>query len=235
MTAVRLHDTSRECRSLYSTMLTRAVRSEFDIRDLPGPGTSHFELLTALAAESAVRTHLPGPLRWRPRWATRELCARLRADCATSAERSGVVRKDKRNAPVGQDCLAELFDTLGLLAGVQALVGEASLIPVAASYIVYDGPGSLLQLHLDRPTFGDITLLLRLDDTDAAGPAGQRSSTLFVTPEGYRREPLGTGESLVFDGTSTLHGRTALTAGEEVTLLSIGFQVPEGQDPPCAY
>lgn len=226
--AGRIRTLSAEGQNLYSTAVTRAVRSFTDVgklQDAPGPVG---EVLSALAVELAADSLIPGVLRYSPEWATGEVLERLRTDCSCSVDEDGLVRNNKRNAPVASPLLSLLFEEFGLLARVCELTGLTTLKAVSATYIVYDEPGARLELHIDRPSYGDINILMRIDeprsDADADALA---SATVFIGPDGVRREPLEAGEAIIFDGTAALHGRSPLLEGETVRLLSIGFSYNE--------
>lgn len=210
-------------RDRYAQAVTDAVRTVSAVAELPQKGTPEFDVLAAFAGDLRPLAILPEPVRWPAGTTVGTVLDTLRADCARSLAEHGVARPGKHNAPVGKAALTAAFPGDELIATVRALADRTELRPVSASYIVYDGPGSQLELHVDKPSFGDLNLLVRLDDPPEQ-PVGEPSATVFVTAEGVQRMPLGAGEGILFDGTGLLHGRTPLRDGEAVTLLSIGLR-----------
>lgn len=208
-------------RDQYASTLTSAVRSISDVAALPEKGTPEFEVLATFADDIKPMAVVPEPMRWPAGPNLASAIDLLRTDCAQSVTRNGLARKGKHNAAVGKNVLTAAFPGDELLTTIRSLTGLTHLKAVSASYIVYDGPGADLQLHIDKPTFGDLNLLVRLDDPpELAEP----SATVFVHADGPYRMPLRAGEGILFDGTALLHGRTPLAVGETVTLLTIGVR-----------
>ncbi|WP_143203552.1 MULTISPECIES: hypothetical protein [unclassified Streptomyces] len=50
------------------------------------------------------------------------------------------------------------------------------------------------------------------------------STTILIGADGYRACDLAPGECITFDGAINPHGRTLLSAGESVILISFGFR-----------
>ena len=157
-----------------------------------------------------------------PVWADTNLIAALAADCAASIAERGTQRKGKTNASVSDQLISRLLDEVDVVSYVAEARGLKLTSGSSAAYIAYDDPPAALQLHFDRPSFGDISMLLRIK---AAAPTSGApgSATIIVTEDGYQEYRLGVGECLIIDGVSTLHGRTPLSDGEMVQLLSLGF------------
>ncbi|MET8542604.1 tetratricopeptide repeat protein [Kitasatospora sp. NPDC004799] len=142
------------------------------------------------------------------------------AEKAVAAD--GYLHNGKWNAPVG-DAANRFADRTDLAAVVARSTGLDVEQPHTAVYIAYLEQGQFLDFHLDEIGFGEANLILCLTHERPTG-ATSPSTTVFITADGYLACELATGDCIVFDGTFTPHGRTPLTAGESVTLVSFGFR-----------
>ncbi|WP_317621503.1 hypothetical protein [Streptomyces sp. CBMA123] len=95
-------------------------------------------------------------------------------------------------------------------------------------YIAYE-EGQFLDFHVDEFGYGEANLILCLKHTLPTG-APRVSTTVFINADGYLECDLAAGDCVVFDGALTPHGRTPLSAGESVALISFGFHARD-QDP----
>lgn len=92
----------------------------------------------------------------------------------------------------------------------------------SATYIGYLTSGEFLDFHLDGLSFGEINIIICLQHDESI--SGAASETVFVTSDGYLRCPATRGAVMIFDGAFTPHGRTPVSQGERVVLLSLGFR-----------
>ncbi|MER7759176.1 tetratricopeptide repeat protein [Streptomyces sp. NPDC097619] len=164
---------------------------------------------------------------------------------AVEAERvlagGGYLHNGKRNAAVG-DAANRFAGQVDLAAVVKRSTGLEVEQPHGGVYIGYTAAGQFLDFHVDESGFGEVNLILCLTHRRPA-TAATVSTTVFLGPDGYTEYDLTPGEGLLFDGAATPHGRTPLAAGEQVTLVSLGFRerdrtarpaarVPPGPDQP---
>jgi hypothetical protein len=144
-------------------------------------------------------------------------------DEAVAALRSaGFMHNGKWNAPVGSAAL-DFVDRFDLADTVSRLTGVEVEEPQGATYIAYLEAGGHLDFHLDDFHYGEVNLIVCLRHSGTA-PAGQSSATVFIERAGYRLCPLQPGDFIVFDGAFTPHGRTPVTDGEQVVLVSFSFK-----------
>ncbi|MGW6054798.1 hypothetical protein [Streptomyces sp. NPDC055189] len=201
---------------------TRWFRRTVTVRDLPGPGTVVGRRVDEAAARLADRRLTDRPRTDRPLWFTPERRAALLAEAREGIRSDPEHNNGKVNAKFGP-LARELVRTVDLARYVESVTGVAVRPPHASTYLGYLFDGSALELHLDDERYGDITLLLCLHRKPSGdGSAGSR--TVFL--EGRRRRfvDLAEREILVFDGVFAPHGRTPVTGGEEIVLLSFGFR-----------
>ncbi|MBV8996222.1 MAG: hypothetical protein JO287_21535 [Pseudonocardiales bacterium] len=212
---------SVEAADLYVTAITRAIRSMTDVGDLPAAGTPLFELLTMFATEARQSTALKNPVVDQPRWADADFIAALAADCAVSVAERGTKRKGKTNAPVSDQLISRLLGEIDVVNYMAEATGLKLTGGSSAAYIAYDDPPAALQLHFDRPGLAISVCCCASKRPHQPQGVGKRNNTCH---RGWLREyRLGVGECLIIDGVSTLHGRTPLSDGEMVQLLSLGF------------
>jgi predicted 2-oxoglutarate/Fe(II)-dependent dioxygenase YbiX len=141
------------------------------------------------------------------------------AEKALSAD--GYLHNGKRNAPVGNTAtrFAAQADLAAVVARSTGLEVEQ---PHTGVYIAYE-EGQFLDFHVDESGFGEANLILCLKHARPTG-APRVSTTVFINADGYLECDLAAGDCVVFDGALTPHGRTPLSAGESVTLISFGFR-----------
>lgn len=177
-------------------------------------------LLGLLAERAAQERRIPEPIKLRASWLHGEVLADLVAEAA-HARTESFAHNGKQNGPPGSRAEG-LLDIVDVPQWVYDVAGVRVLPPSVATYIHYSG-GDRLELHLDDPRFGVVNLLmcLRHVGKDSRPP----SSTVFVLGRNrVAAEAMDAGEVLVFDGRGLPHGRTPLSASEEVNLLLLGMQ-----------
>ncbi|MER7766989.1 tetratricopeptide repeat protein [Kitasatospora sp. NPDC096140] len=154
------------------------------------------------------------------------LPATLIAAMAEEAEKAvatdGYLHNGKWNAAVG-DAANRFAEQVDLASVVARSTGLAVEQPHTAVYIVYTEEGQFLDFHVDELGFGEANLILCLWHERPSG-APLVSATAFINADGYLTCELAPGDCVVFDGALTPHGRTPLSAGESVTLISFGFR-----------
>lgn len=143
----------------------------------------------------------------------------LRDEAVRQLDAHGYLHNGKWNAVVDERAEAVL-DLVDLPAFVRQRSGVRVGQPRVATYIAYRRTGEFLDFHLDDFSYGSINLILCLEHTTADGVL---SETVFLTPAGPERYPLRAGEAILFDGAVSPHARTPLRPGEQVLLLSYGF------------
>jgi hypothetical protein len=186
---------------------------------LPRPGTPRREVLE-FAADRLARDRLFEPDIHEPRWLTETMVERLaeaaQGDSSLAREHSG-----RRVATPSAESKA-LVDSLPIVEDLRTRCSFALKTDVAAVFLYYES-GEWLPLHVDnRAIRYDCNLLVPLSATPPK--SGKGSATYFVLQSdriaGYRLEP---GVAAWFHAGFTPHGRTPLTEGESVTLLSLGL------------
>lgn len=197
----------------------RGIAAAFDVTDsLITISNTNEALRQRLRCVERMRTMQPRPFDLRGDFGA-SVFTTLAADADRSLRSSGVRHNGKWNAPVGP-AVEDFVSESGFLELVHAF-SNVPLGPVrGATVIAYTKVGEHLPIHLDDTDFGEANVLLcvrhRLPRTGA-------SATVFVTSDGVRSHVLEPGMALLFDGAATLHGRTPLSEGEEVVLISFGF------------
>ena len=199
---------------------TRAVRSIADINDIDAwPSTVDYALV-ALAAHFESTAVLPRPLMRSPDWTSERVITALAVSAHRSMAVSGYAYNGKRNAPVTERAAA-----LVRKIDIPSYVGQETGIPftpdLSLLYVVYDEPGAGLGLHLDSRGYSDVNLLLCLEKVTPYPE--MESSTVFITSSGRETHELDPGQCLIFEGPSTLHGRTPIRKGERIILLNVGL------------
>ncbi|MFF2951391.1 tetratricopeptide repeat protein [Kitasatospora sp. NPDC057965] len=151
-----------------------------------------------------------------------ELIAAMAGEAEKAVATDGYVHNGKWNAAVG-DIANSFAGHVDLAAVVSRSTGLDVEQPHTAVYIEYREEGQFLDFHLDETGFGDANLILCLKHERPAD-SSTASSTVFINADGYLACDLPVGDCVVFDGVFTPHGRTPLSAGENVTLISFGFR-----------
>ncbi|MEU4119832.1 tetratricopeptide repeat protein [Kitasatospora sp. NPDC028055] len=151
-----------------------------------------------------------------------ELIAAMAAEADKAVAADGYLHNGKWNAPVGDAAnrFAAQVDLAAVVARSTGLDVEQSHTGV---YIAYLEEGEFLDFHIDEFGFGEANLILCLEHERPIGRSGV-STTVFITADGYLECDLAAGDCVVFDGALTPHGRTPLSPGESVTLISFGFR-----------
>ncbi|MFB7473651.1 hypothetical protein [Kitasatospora sp. NPDC056184] len=150
-----------------------------------------------------------------------ELIAAMAEEAEKAVATDGYLHNGKWNAAVG-DAANRFAAQIDLAAVVARSTGLEVVQPHTGVYIGYE-EGQFLDFHLDESGFGEANLILCLKRARVTG-APTASSTVFIRADGYLACDLGEGDCVVFDGALTPHGRTPLSAGESVTLISFGFR-----------
>ena len=117
----------------------------------------------------------------------------------------------------------QLFPAELLAAIVARATGLEVEQPHSGVYIAYLEEGQFLDFHVDEFGFGEANLILCLKH-ERPTTALTASTTVFIGPDGYRECDLEPGDCVVFDGALTPHGRTPISAGESIILISFGFR-----------
>ncbi|MFD7645761.1 tetratricopeptide repeat protein [Kitasatospora sp. NPDC059795] len=154
-------------------------------------------------------------------FATEPLAA-MAQEAENALATAGYLHNGKWNAAVGDaaTCFADHVDLAAVVARSTGLEVEQ---PHAGVYIAYREDGQFLDFHVDELGFGEANLILCLKH-ERPSEMTTPSSTVFITADGYLECDLAAGECVVFDGALTPHGRTPVSAGESVTLISFGFR-----------
>ncbi|MFG2618019.1 tetratricopeptide repeat protein [Streptomyces sp. NPDC048507] len=176
----------------------------------------------------AVRT-LTQHARVQPRHLRGQFPAELISAMTEEAEKAlaaeGYLHNGKWNAAVG-DAANRFAGEVDLATVVARSAGLDVEQPHTGVYIAYLDEGQFLDFHVDEFGFGEANLILCLKHDRPTTPA-TASATVFITADGYRACDLAAGDSVVFDGALTPHGRTPLGAGEKVILISFGFRAKD--------
>ena len=191
--------------------------------ELPPAGSLLERSLLGIADVVGRGAAIRRPIQTVASWAGQSILAQLEGEAAAALSATGRANHGKRNSPVGEAAV----DTLAAPAVATWVGRQAGVVvdgPRCATYIGYAGEGPGLGVHLDKPGFGAVNLLVCLRRERAANPRHRPSTTFFFTPGvGLECFDLWPGDCLIFDGTRTPHGRSPLRSGDEMTLLSVGF------------
>ncbi|MFF2077503.1 tetratricopeptide repeat protein [Kitasatospora sp. NPDC058162] len=152
-----------------------------------------------------------------------ELIAAMAEEAEKAVAADGYLHNGKWNAAVG-DAATRFAAQIDLAAVVARSTGLEVAQPHTAVYIAYLEEGQFLDFHVDESGFGEANLILCLKHERPTGRS-KASTTVFIKADGYLECDLAAGDCVVFDGALTPHGRTPLSAGESVTLISFGFRV----------
>ncbi|MGE7432740.1 tetratricopeptide repeat protein [Kitasatospora sp. NPDC001175] len=152
-----------------------------------------------------------------------ELIAAMAEEAENAVTADGYLHNGKWNAAVG-DAANRFAEQVDLAAVVSRSTGLDVERPHAGVYIAYLGEGQFLDFHVDEFGFGEANLILCLKHAHLTAAPTTTSSTVFIGADGYLECDLAPGDSVVFDGALTPHGRTPLSAGESVVLISFGFR-----------
>ncbi|MCF3181750.1 tetratricopeptide repeat protein [Streptomyces polychromogenes] len=177
------------------------------------------------ALRNAVRD-LTAKARVQPRHLPDEFPIESLASMTEEAEKAlagnAYLHNGKWNAAVGE-AANRFAKHVNLAAVVARSTGLEVEQPHTGVYIAYLEEGQFLDFHLDEFGFGEANMILCLKhDRPCATPTVSR--TVFIGADGYLECDLAPGDCLVFDGAITPHGRTPLSAGEGVILISFGFR-----------
>ncbi|MFJ2777379.1 hypothetical protein [Kitasatospora sp. NPDC087315] len=134
----------------------------------------------------------------------------------------GYLHNGKWNAAVG-DAANRFAGQVDLASTVARSTGLEVEQPHTGVYIAYLEEGQFLDFHVAEFGFGEANLILCLKH-ERLPAAPIVSTTVFIGADGYLECDLTPGDCVVFDGAITPHGRTPLSAGESVTLISFGFR-----------
>ncbi|GAA2780468.1 tetratricopeptide repeat protein [Kitasatospora aburaviensis] len=151
-----------------------------------------------------------------------ELLAAMADEAEKALAADGYLHNGKWNAAVGE-AANRFAGHVDLAAVVARSTGLEVEQPHNGVYIAYLEEGQFLDFHVDKFGFGEANLILCLKHEHPI-TAPTVSSTVFIGADGYLECDLATGDCVVFDGALTPHGRTPLSAGESVILVSFGFR-----------
>ncbi|MBV6700113.1 tetratricopeptide repeat protein [Kitasatospora aureofaciens] len=151
-----------------------------------------------------------------------ELITQVAEEAEKAVAVDGYLHNGKWNAAVG-DAASRFAGQVDLAAVVARSTGLDVEQPHTGVYIAYLEEGQFLDFHVDEVGFGEANLILCLKHERPTG-APRAGTTVFINADGYLECDLAAGDCVVFDGALTPHGRTPLSAGESVTLISFGFR-----------
>ena len=163
----------------------------------------------------------------RPAFITDELLdavAREARDLRSSAEATGPERGQAGQLTASPGPLARrLVVHRGWRALCRDAFGYEPQKPFHAAYLYYDTPGAGIVPHVDDPAFA-VNLLFMV----SRRCTGEQRSATVLHPAGSDvvRVVLEPGEALLLEADGLVHAREPMQAGEDVTLLSMGFQSP---------
>lgn len=177
--------------------------------------------LRLLAGHLEGQRTVPAPVVDRPEWLTARWIDRLRQDAETQIRRAGEPYNGKTNAPPGP-AVERLLRSVDIDAWFRSVTGLAGY-PVHSDYVHYEERQDL-GLHLDADGFGSAIALICLTH-DHDPECTSTSRTVFVHPGGRQEIDTVVGDALLFDGRHMPHGRSRLSPGERITILSFGFRL----------
>jgi hypothetical protein len=186
---------------------------------LPRAGTPS-RLVADFAADSFREHRLFEPSVVKPEFIAGESGATLLriADAARPGARDLGYRSDVRCNPEAKRLLEE--------AGVRDYVGGLLGRPVAEkwdAFFLYYTEGGHTPLHVDNAEYSPFNLLSCLRRVRREGE-GRQSVTYFMeSADQVNAYDLDPGQAIWFHSSETPHGRTPLTAGEEVVLLAVSL------------
>lgn len=103
---------------------------------------------------------------------------------------------------------------------VAKYVGSVSPTGIA-SYLYYDHPGLGIRPHVDTEVFSvNLMLMLRHEFDADLEPSATVVFPAYCKPEHYH---LQVGEAMIMYGSSVIHTRSIVQHGEDIHLLTIGF------------
>lgn len=152
----------------------------------------------------------------------------LTDDLLDTLQREAQERKNKKLDRVDHflSCGGEVADKLSVNKDIIKFMSEhvGNIKPTGiASYLYYDFQGGGIKPHVDTEVFY-INLIIMLKH-DAPYDGVEPSSTIIFPPgmpsEKYQ---LKVGEVILMHGSSTIHTRSIISNGEDIHLLTIGFQ-----------
>lgn len=185
--------------------------------DPPTEGVRATALRTALKCLSQLQA--TGPLfKGRPPFMTDSLLRDLRAEAID--RRREAIKTDRYFLGCGGPHADKLAGSSELAHFVGNYAPDVEPTGVA-SYVTYDEPGCGLSPHIDTEIFSLNALIMLRHDYIADPPA----ANLLFDPDGnMERILLEPGEMLLFYAGGTVHGREDVREGEEINIVTIGFQ-----------
>lgn len=156
--------------------------------------------------------------RGRPDWLTPALLHELQREAGQRRE----LPLDRIDHYLG--CGGRHADLLSVSPQILDFVG-AQVGPVAAtgiaSYLYYDRAGLGIRPHVDTEVFSvNLMLMLRHAHTPGVEPSATVVFPAGRHAEHYRLQP---GEVMLMHGSSVIHTRSPVQPGEDIHLLTIGF------------
>ncbi len=126
----------------------------------------------------------------------------------------------------GGDYADKLSVDNNLVKFVEQQTGRTIKATGIASYLFYDSPGLGIRPHVDTDIFSiNLMVMLRHEFKDE----NSRSATLVFPENGeIEKYQLSVGEAMLMYGGAVVHSRSLISEGENVCLLTIGFNVDEG-------
>ncbi|MFC5473119.1 hypothetical protein [Paraherbaspirillum soli] len=153
-----------------------------------------------------------------PAWVTADLLLKLQEEAHSRRDQP----LDRMDHFLG--CGGQVADALSVSPELVEFVAE-HVGPVSptgiASYLYYDQAGLGIRPHVDTEVFSvNLILMLRHEYEAGSEPSATVVFPARSEPEAYR---LQIGEVMIMHGSSVIHGRSLVQQGEDIHLLTIGF------------
>jgi hypothetical protein len=154
-------------------------------------------------------------------WLTPELLGQLRAEA--DVRRTEPLDRVDHFLGCGGRIADQLTVSPTLLRFIETHVGSIRPTGVA-SYLFYERKGLGIRPHVDTDIFSvNLMIMLRHDVLSM-----ERSATVvFPSSTSAEQHRLEVGEVMILYGSSVVHTRSLLAAGEKVHLLTIGYRIPD--------
>mgnify|MGYP003384606743 CR=1 FL=1 len=176
------------------------------------------ELLRMLTPQAAKIPSNGIVYRGFPEWLSVATLARLQAEAYQRRDQP----LDRSDHFLG--CGGTVADSLSVnpqvLEFMRGLIGPTQATGIA-SYLYYDNAGLGIRPHVDTEVFSvNLMLMLRHECKGDFTPSATVAFPAYSEPEAYR---LRIGEVMVMHGSSVIHTRSVVQQGEDIHLLTIGF------------
>ena len=152
-----------------------------------------------------------------PEWLSVATLARLQAEAYQRRDQP----LDRSDHFLG--CGGAVADSLSVnpqvLEFMRGLIGPTQATGIA-SYLYYDNTGMGIRPHVDTEVFSVNLMLMLRHECKGGRPSATVVFPAYGEPEAYR---LRLGEVMVMHGSSVIHTRSLVQQGEDIHLLTIGF------------